>query len=99
MLLPLNPKICGYKAKCPSEYTLTQTGFYLLKIFQIFQRSLYEPILGHIQMRIYLHGCPDTGVSYGFGEGGKIKVRIIFVLDVIVGHVGMAKSVHGHIVG
>ena len=48
-----------------------------------------EAILSHIQMGIYLHGCPDAGVTDGFGEGGQIEVRIIFVLDVIVSYIGM----------
>ena len=50
-------------------------------------------------MSINFHGCTNTGVANGFGEGGQIEIRIVFVLDEIVGHVGMAKSVHGHIVG
>ena len=70
-----------------------------LKILQILHRSLHKAILGHIQVGIDFHGCTNTGVANGFGEGGQIEIRIVFVLDVIVGHVGMAKSVHGHIVG
>ena len=35
----------------------------------------------------------------GFGEGSQIKVGIIFVLDVVVGHIGMAKAMDGDIVG
>ena len=48
-------------------------------------------------MSIDLHGRPDTGVPNGFGEGGQIEVRVILMLDVIVGHVGMAKAVNSYI--
>ena len=65
-------------------------GLSVLKIFQIIHRSLHKPILRHIQVGINFHGCPDTGVSDGLGEGGKIEVGIVFVLDVIMGHIGMA---------
>ena len=50
-------------------------------------------------MGIDFHGCPDAGVADGFGEGGQIEVWIIFMLDVIMGHVGMAKSVNSDIMG
>ena len=50
-------------------------------------------------MCINLHSGTDTGMTDGFGEGCQIEVRIIFVLDVIVGHIGMAKAMDGDIVG
>ena len=33
----------------------------------------------------------------GFGEGGQIEIRIVFVPDVIMGHIGMPKAVHSHL--
>ena len=48
-------------------------------------------------MRIDFHGSSDTGVTDGFGEGSKIEVGIVFVLDVVVGHIGMAKAVNSYI--
>ena len=50
-------------------------------------------------MCINFHGCPNAGVTNGFGEGGQIEVGIVLVLDVIVGHIGMPESMHGHIMG
>ena len=50
-------------------------------------------------MGVYFHSCSDAGMADGFGEGSQIKVGIVLVLDVIVGHIGMAKSVDGNGVG
>ena len=36
-------------------------------------------------------------MSNGFGEGSQVEVGIVFVLDVIMGHVGMAKAVNSYI--
>ena len=66
-----------------------------LKILQIFHGPLYKTILGHIQMCINLHSGTDTGMTDGFGEGSQVEVGIIFVLDVIVGHISMTKAVDG----
>jgi len=58
----------------------------LLEILQIIYRPLNEAILGQ---GIYLHGCPNAGVADGFGEGSQIKIGIVLVLDVIMGHVSV----------
>ena len=50
-------------------------------------------------MGIDLHGGSDTGVADGFGEGGQIEVRVILMLDVIVGHISMPQTMHSNIVG
>jgi hypothetical protein len=70
-----------------------------LKVLKILHRSLYKTILGHIQVGINFHGGPDTGVTDGFGEGSKIEVGIIFMLNVVMGHIGVPKAVHSNIVG
>ena len=69
-----------------------------LEILQIFHRSLYKSILGHIQMGIDFHGCADAGMADRFGESGQIEIRVVFMLDVIVGHIGVPESMHGDIV-
>ena len=46
-------------------------------------------------MCINLHSGTDTGMTDGFGEGSQVEVGIIFVLDVIVGHISMTKAVDG----
>ena len=33
----------------------------------------------------------------GFGEGGQIKIGIVLMADVIVGHIGMTKTVHSYL--
>ena len=33
----------------------------------------------------------------GFGEGSKIEVGIVLMLDIVVGHIGMAKAVNSYI--
>ena len=48
-------------------------------------------------MSIDFHGGSDAGMTDGFGEGSKIEVGIVFVLDVVVGHIGMAKAVNSYI--
>ena len=48
-------------------------------------------------MGIDLHGGSDTGVADGFGEGCQIEVGIVLMLDVVVGHIGMAKAVNSYI--
>lgn len=48
-------------------------------------------------MGIDLHGGSDAGVTDGFGEGGQIEIRIVFMTDVIVGHIGVPKAVHSHL--
>ena len=48
-------------------------------------------------MGIDLHGGSDTGVADGFGEGGQIEVRVILMLDVIVGHISMPQTMHSNI--
>ena len=68
----------------------------VLEVFQILNRALYKAILSHVQMGVDFHGRPDAGVTDGFGEGCQIEVRIVLVLDVVMGHVGMAKSVDGN---
>lgn len=57
-----------------------------------------KTILGHIQVSIDLHGCPNAGMANGFGEGCQIEVGIIFMLDVVVGHIGVPKTMDGDIV-
>lgn len=37
-------------------------------------------------------------MSNRFGKGGQIEVGIILVLDIIMGHISMPESMHGHIV-
>ena len=69
-----------------------------LEILQILHGPLDKAILCHIQVSIDFHGCPDTGMANGFGESGQVEVGIIFVFDVVVGHIGMAKTMHGNIV-
>lgn len=49
-------------------------------------------------MSINFHGRPNTGMADGFGEGGQIKVGIVLVLDVIMGHISMPQAVHSNIV-
>ena len=71
----------------------------MLEIFQIFKRPLYKPVLGHIQMGINFHGCPDAGMANGLGEGSQVEVGVILMLDVIVGHIGVAKTMDSDIVG
>ena len=71
--------------------------FHFLEILQTFKRPLYKPVLGHIQVRIDFHGSSDTGVTDGLGEGSKIEVGIVLMLDVVVGHVGMTKAVNSYI--
>ena len=70
-----------------------------LKIFQVLHRALHKSILRHIQMGIDFHGCPDAGMANGFREGCQVEVWIVLVLDVIMGHVGMAKSMNGDSMG
>ena len=48
-------------------------------------------------MGIDLHRCSDAGVSDGFGEGGQIEIRVVLVFDIVVGHIGVSKSVDGDI--
>lgn len=71
----------------------------MLEIFQIFKRPLYKSVLGHIQMGIDFHSGSDTGMSDRFGEGSQVEVGIIFMLDVVMGHIGVAKTMDSDIVG
>ena len=48
-------------------------------------------------MGIDFHGSSDTGMADGFGERGQIEVWVVLMLDVIMGHVGMTKTVDGDI--
>ena len=59
-----------------------------LEILQIIHGSLYKTVLRHIQVGIDLHGGSDAGVTDGFGEGGQIEIRIVFMTDVLVGLIG-----------
>ena len=70
-----------------------------LKIFQVLHRALHKSILRHIQMGIDFHGCPDAGMANGFREGCQVEVGIIFMLDVVMGHIGVAKTMDSDIVG
>lgn len=69
------------------------------EILPLLHRTLYKSILSHIQMGVNPHGGSDAGMTCGFGEGCQIEVRVIFVLDIIVDYIGMAKPVDGNIVG
>ena len=55
---------------------------------------MYKPILCHIKVGINLHGGPDAGMTDRLGDCCQIKIRIIFVLDVILGHIGMAEAMY-----
>ena len=61
-------------------------------------RSLHETILRHIQMGIDFHCRSYTGMADRFGESGQIEIRVVFMLDVIVGHISVPESMHGDIV-
>ena len=34
----------------------------------------------------------------GFGEGSKIEVGIVLMLDIVVGYIGMPEAMHGNVV-
>ena len=88
----MEPDQCG-------SFSAKSLNGYQSKIFQIVHRPLYKTILCHIQVGINFHRRPDTGVTDGFGEGRQIKIGIVLMLDVIMGHISMPEPMHGHIMG
>lgn len=48
--------------------------------------------MGHIQMGVYLHGGPNTGMADRLGKSGKVKVRVIFIVQIVVGHISMPQA-------
>ena len=53
----------------------------------------------HVQVRINFHGGSDAGMPNTFAKGGKIKIRIVFVMQIIVGHISVAEAMHRHRMG
>ena len=49
-------------------------------------------------MRVNLHGCADAGMADALGEGGEVKVGIIFVVQIIMRHIGMPETMDGYVV-
>ena len=68
------------------------------KIFQIIHRTRNISILCHIQVRVNLHGSSDAGMPNIFAKCGKVKIRIVFMVQIIVGHISVPESMHGDIV-
>ena len=50
-------------------------------------------------MGINFHGSADAGVPDGFRECCQVKIGIVLVLDIIVGHISMSVAVDGYFVG
>ena len=50
-------------------------------------------------MGINFHGSADAGVPDEFRECCQVKIGIVLVFDIIVGHIRVAKAVHSDIVG
>ena len=48
--------------------------------------------MGHIQMSVYLHSGPNTGMADRLGKSGKVKIRIVLVVEIVVGHIGMPQA-------
>ena len=50
-------------------------------------------------MGINFHGSADAGVPDGFRECCQVKIGIVLVFDIIVGHISMSEAVDGYFVG
>ena len=65
-----------------------------LKIFQIFHSPWNVAVLCHIQMGVNFHRRSDAGMADALAECGKVKIRIILVVQIIVSHIGMSEAMH-----
>ena len=44
-------------------------------------------------MGVYLHSGPNTGMADRLGKSGKVKIRVVLVVKIVVGHIGMPQAV------
>ena len=45
-------------------------------------------------MGINLHSGADAGMTDGLAKSSKVKIGIVFVVQIIVGHIGMSEAMH-----